>query len=60
MVRTLGLFLLVFALLSLVVHLEGMGRLFGAGALSLLVIDLLVAKFARSPRPRRMRGESLL
>jgi hypothetical protein len=60
MFRTLGSFLLVFALLSLIVHLEGIGRLFGAGALSFLVIDLLVAKFARSPRPPRMRGESLL
>ena len=60
MFRTLGLFLLVFALLSLVVHLEGIGRLFGAGGLSLLAIDLLVAQLARSPRPPRMREESLL
>jgi hypothetical protein len=34
MLRTLGLFLLVFSLLSLFVHLDGMSRCFGTGSLA--------------------------
>jgi hypothetical protein len=59
MLRAFGLFLLVFSLLSLVVHLDGLGGLFGTGALSLFAIDLLAAHFAKSARPSRMRGEPL-
>jgi hypothetical protein len=60
MVRAFGLFLLVFSLLSLVVHLDGLGGLFAVGALCLFAIDLFAAQFARSARPSRMRGDPLL
>jgi hypothetical protein len=59
MVRTLGLFLLVFWLLSWLVHLTGIGLLFATGALSLFAIDQLMLQFT-SPRAARVRGEPLL
>jgi hypothetical protein len=59
MVRTLALFLLVFSLLSWLVHLTGIGLLFATGALSLFAVDELMLQFA-SPRPARVRGEPLL
>jgi hypothetical protein len=59
MVRTLGLFLLVFSVLSGLIHLTGIGLLFATGALSLFVIDQLMLQFT-SPRPTRTRGEPLL
>lgn len=60
MLRAFGLFLLVFSLLSLVVHLGGLSSLFGAGALSLFVIDVLASHGTGRTRPSRMRGEPLL
>jgi hypothetical protein len=60
MLRAFSLFLLVFSLLSLVVHLGGLGGLFGAGALSLFVIDVLASQVTGRARPSRMRGEPLL
>jgi hypothetical protein len=60
MLRAFGLFLLVFSLLSLVVRLDGLGGLFGTGALSILVIDQLASNLSRDPRASRVRGEPLL
>jgi hypothetical protein len=59
MLRTFGLFLLVFSLLSLFVHLDGMSRCFGTGSLACFIIDLLLPQIAKHPRPSRMRGEPL-
>jgi hypothetical protein len=59
MLRAFGAFLVVFSILSLVVHLDGVSSVFGTGALSLFAIDLLLAQFAKNPRPSRMRGEPL-
>lgn len=60
MLRALGLFLLVFSLLSLVVHLDGLGQLFGTAALCLFAIELFTEHSAKGTRPHRMRGEPLL
>ncbi len=58
MLRALIAFLLVFCLLSLVVQLDGMVRLFGAIALALLAVDSIVHS-VKTPRTPRMRGEPL-
>jgi hypothetical protein len=60
MLRAFGLFVLVFAVLSLVVHLNDMGELFGTAALCLFAIELAVEHFAKGSHPTRMRGEPLL
>jgi hypothetical protein len=60
MLRALSLFLLVFALLSLVVHLDGMGQLFGAAAVCLFAIEWVAEHTAKGARPTRMRGVPLL
>ena len=61
MLRTMSAFFVVFSLLSLIIHLNTLGRLFGMGALCLFAIDLLVAHFARSPRslPNARRATSV-
>jgi hypothetical protein len=59
MLRAFGLFLLVFSLLSLIVHLNGLSSLFGVGALSLFGFDRLASHLTGKARPARMRGESL-
>ena len=60
MLRTLGLFFLVFALLSLVVHLDILSEIFGTGALCLFGIELLAVHSAKGAAPTRVRGEPLL
>ncbi len=60
MLRTMAAFLMVFSLVSLLVHLYGLMLLFGLAALFLLAVDLLVAYFAKNPRPSTIRGEPLL
>jgi hypothetical protein len=60
MLRAFGMFLLLFALLSLVVHLDGMGQLFGTAALCLFAIALIVEHWAKGHPPTRMRGEPML
>jgi hypothetical protein len=60
MLRALGLFLLVFSLLSLVVHFDGLGQLFGTAALCLFAIEMVTEHSANGGRPNRMRGEPLL
>jgi hypothetical protein len=47
MLRAFGLFVLVFAVLSLVVHLNDMGKLFGTGAFYLFDIELAITHFAK-------------
>jgi hypothetical protein len=47
-------FLAVFSVLSLVVHLDLLGSVFGMSALSLFVIGKLIALFAKSPRSERI------
>jgi hypothetical protein len=60
MLRAFGLFVLVFAVLSLVVHLNDMGELFATGALFPFAIEVAMEHFAKGSRPTRMRGEPLL
>ena len=60
MLRVFGAFLVVFSILSLVVHLQELGSVFGMGALSLFAIDQLVAQFAKTPRSSKVPGEPLL
>ena len=60
MLRAFGTFLLLFWLLSLIVHLHGIVvDLFGVSALVLFSIDFLAPLLTTPPRAR-MRGEPLL
>ncbi len=59
MLRAFSAFLVVFSILSLVVHLNALGDVIGMAALSLFGIDELVVKFPKTPRHSRMRGEPL-
>jgi hypothetical protein len=60
MLRAFGAFLMIFWLLSLVVHLDVMARLFGVGALATFAVDLLLAaRLAKSERTSKMRGQPL-
>jgi hypothetical protein len=59
MLRAFGAFLLVFWLLGLAVHLDGVVHLFGIAALILFAMDLLIARFENRPRVSRARGETL-
>ena len=59
MLRPFGAFLVVFSILSLLVQLNVLGSVFGMAALSLFALDVLMAQLAKSPRPSRMRGQSL-
>ena len=60
MLRALGAFLLLFCLLSLTVHLDGLARAFGGTALVLLAIDLLLTKYGNvNPVSRSRTGSPL-
>jgi len=59
MLRALGAFFVVFSILSLLVHLQGLGSIFGMGAVSLFTIDELLAQFAKTARSSRTPGEPL-
>ena len=61
MLRALGLFLLVFSLLSLVVHLDGLGQLFGTAALCLFAIELVTRALGQghSCKPNAGRAPAL-
>ena len=59
MLKAFGAFLILFCVLSLLVQERGLGELFGASALALLAIDLLRARYGRSPRQSRMRENIL-
>ena len=56
MLRVFAAFLCLFCLLSLVVGLEGLAFVFGAAALGLFAIDLVLSDFARSPRISKTHG----
>ena len=60
MLRTLGSFFLVFALLSFVVHLDVLSQIFGMGTLCLFGIELVAVHSAKGAPPTRVRGEPLL
>jgi hypothetical protein len=55
MLRTLGAFLLVFCLLSLVVQQDAVALLFGVASVALFAIDLLWTKQATEGRVSRPR-----
>jgi hypothetical protein len=57
MLRVLSVFLLVFFLLSIIVHLAQMAIVFGAVAVGLTVIDVAMSRLQKNPRPVRMRRE---
>lgn len=57
MLRTLGAFLLVFALLSLIVHLRGLFMVFGALGFALCAVDLALGRLNRDVRMGKMRRE---
>ena len=56
MLRTLGAFLLVFCLLSLVVHQDDVAQVFGIASVALIAIDLLVSRYAPSSNGRGSRA----
>jgi len=60
MLRTLGAFLLVFCLLSLIVQQDAAARLFGVASVALFAIDVLWTKHASEDRVSRTRVGSLL
>jgi hypothetical protein len=60
MLRAFGAFLVVFSLLSLIVHLGLLGNVFGMAALSLYAVDELLFQFAKSSRSARIQGGPLL
>jgi len=60
MLRAFGAFLCVFCLLGLLVHLFGLASLFGATAVVLFAIDLLLSKPATGSRVSRIRIGSVL
>jgi len=57
MLRTFGAFLLVFALLSLIVHLRGMFMVFGTTGVALCGLDYALARLSREPRVSKMRRQ---
>ena len=57
MLRVLSVFLLVFFLLSIIVHLAQMAIVFGAVAVGLTLIDVAMSLLQKNPRPVRMRRE---
>ena len=59
MVRVFGAFLLVFFLLGLVVHLNGLAQLFGLAAVGLFAVDLLSTNVTSNPRAPGARRHSL-
>ena len=57
MMRTLGAFLLVFALLSLIVHLRGTFVVFGTTGLAFCAVDYVWVRFSKEARMNKMRRE---
>jgi hypothetical protein len=60
MVRPVGVFLLLFALLSLIVHQIGIFEFLTAAATVLLAVDIVYARFSRTPRVNSELREPLL
>jgi len=60
MLRVFGAFLSVFCLLGLLVHLFELASLFGAMAVVLFAVDLVLSKLATGSRVSRTRIGSVL
>lgn len=60
MVRPVGAFLLVFALLSLIVDQIGMFEFLAAVGTALLAWDIALARFAKTPQPAASLRDPLL
>lgn len=60
MLKAFGAFLLLFWLLSLLVHANGLGHVFGWSALALFAMDILLSYFGGNPRSSKVPGEPLL
>ncbi|MGE5083039.1 MAG: hypothetical protein ACM3ND_09065 [Acidobacteriota bacterium] len=60
MVRPVGAFLLVFAVLSLIVHQIGMFEILGAVGTALLAWDIALARFSKTPQPAGSLRDPLL
>lgn len=60
MLRQIGAFLLLFAVLSLVVHLNEMVYVFGLGGLIAFAVDLLSSNADKTSRSSGVRREFLL
>jgi hypothetical protein len=61
MVRPVGAFLLVFALLSLIVHQIGMFEILGAVGTALLAWDIALARFtSKTPHPAESLRDPLI
>jgi hypothetical protein len=59
MLRAFGVFLSVFWMLSMVVQLPEMVYLFGASAVALLALDLLMRSLRGSRAPKKYEGRPL-
>lgn len=57
MLRTFGAFLLVFALLSLIVHLRGAFMVFGTTGMALCAVDFAWVRLSRGARVNKMRRQ---
>lgn len=60
MVRALGAFLLLFSLLSLIVHLTAMFVVLATGAILVFGVEGVLAYFSRSSSPVALRREEIL
>lgn len=60
MLRTFGSFLLVFWMLSLVVHASAIGHFFGWSAFALFAVDGVLSQLSRNTRPSRTTELPLL
>ncbi|MFL6306413.1 MAG: hypothetical protein ACJ713_13405 [Candidatus Sulfotelmatobacter sp.] len=60
MVRPVGAFLLLFALLSLIVHQIGMFEVLGAVGTALLAWDIALVRFFKTPEPAGSLRDPLL
>lgn len=60
MVRPVGAFLLVFAMLSLIVHQIGMFEFLGAVGTALLAWDVALARLSKAPHPTGSLRDPLL
>jgi hypothetical protein len=60
MVRPFATFLVVFSILSFLVHLDVLASVFGIGALCLFAVEVLISQFGKTPRASKMRREPLL
>lgn len=59
MVRPVGVLLMVFSLLSLIVHQTGMFELLGGAAAALLAVDAVTARSSKSARATSLRDPLL-